>query len=51
MDMIVNKFIFLFSTCCDKKYQSLTIDMTKDKNARRYLLGLSSIIVPDISPF
>ena len=31
MDMTHNEFKYLTSTCWDKKYQPLTIDMTKDK--------------------
>ena len=32
MDMTLNKFKYLTSTCWDKKHQPLTIDMTRDKN-------------------
>ena len=32
-------------------YQPLTIVMTKDKNAGRYRLGLTSIFVTKTSPF
>ena len=31
MDMTLNEFKLLTSTCWNKKYQPLTIDMTKDK--------------------
>ena len=31
MDMTLDEFKYLTSTCWDEKYQSLTIDMTKDK--------------------
>ena len=31
MDMTLDEFKYLPSTCWDKKYQPLTIDMTKDK--------------------
>ena len=51
MDMTLNEYIFLISTCWDKKYQPLTIDMTKDKKTGRYRLGLNSIFVPESSPF
>ena len=51
MDMNLNEFILLTSTCCKKNYQPLTIDMTKDKYTGRYRLGLKSIFVPDSSPF
>ena len=39
----------LTSTCWDKKYQPLTIDMTKDKYTGRYGLGLNSLFVPNSS--
>ena len=51
MDMILNEFKILTSTCWKEKYQHLTIDMTKDKYQGRYRLGLNSISVPNISPF
>ena len=51
MDMTLNEFEFLTSTCWNVKYQPLTIDMTKDKYTGRYRLGLNSIFVPDSSPF
>ena len=38
MDMTLNEFIYLTSTCSDKKYQPLTIDMTKDRYQGRYRL-------------
>ena len=50
MDMTLNEFKFLTSTCWNKSYQPLTIDLTKDKNTGRYRLGLNSIFVPDSSP-
>ena len=31
MDMTLNEFKYLTSTCWNKNYQQLTIDMTKDK--------------------
>ena len=31
MDMTLNEFKFLTSTCWNEKYQQLTFDMTKDK--------------------
>ena len=49
--MTLNEFKYLTSTCWNKNYQSLTIDMTKDKFTGRYRLGLNSIFVPDSSPF
>ena len=51
MDMNLNEFKLLTSTCWNRNYQPLTIDMTKDKYTGRYRLGLNSIFVPDSSPF
>ena len=51
MDMTLNKFRLLTSTCWNDKNQPLTIEMTKDKYTGRYRLGLNSIFVPDSSPF
>ena len=51
MDMTLKEFKFLTSTCWNKNYQPLTIDMTKNKYTGRYRLGLNSIFVPDSSPF
>ena len=51
MDMTLNEFKYLTSTCWNEKYQALTIDMTKDRYQGRYRLGLSSIFIPDSSPF
>ena len=51
MDMTLNEFIYLASTCWIKNYEPLTIDMTKDKYTDRYRLGLNSKFVPDSSPF
>ena len=51
MDMNLNEFKLLTSTCWNEKYQPLTIDMTKDKYQGRYRLGLNSIFVPDTTPF
>ena len=51
MDMTLNEFKLLTSTCWNEKYQPLTIDMTKDKYQGRYRLGLNSIFVPNSSPF
>ena len=51
MDMTVDEFKYLTSTCWNEKYQPLTIDMTKDKFCGRYRLELNSIFVPDSSPF
>ena len=51
MDMTLNEFKLLTSTCWNKNYQLLTIDMTKDKYTGRYRLGLNSIFAPDSNPF
>ena len=51
MDMTLNEFKLLTSTCWNEKYQPLTIDMTKDKFCGRYRLGLNSIFDPNSSPF
>ena len=51
MDMTLDEFKYLTSTCWNKIYQPLTIDMTKDKYTGRHRLGLNSIFVPDSSPF
>ena len=51
MDMTLNEFKLLTSTCWNKNYQPLTISMTKDKYTGRYRLGLISIFVRDSSPF
>ena len=51
MDMTLNEYKFLTSTCWNEKYQTLKIDMTKAKNTGRYRLGLFSIFVPDRPPF
>ena len=51
MDMTPDEFKYLTSTCWNKKYQPLTIDMSKDKYTGRYRLGLNSILVPESSPF
>ena len=51
MDMALNEFKYLTSTCWNEKFQPLTIDMTRDKYTGRYRLGWNSIFVPDSSPF
>ena len=51
MDMTLNEFKFLTSTCWNENYQPLAIDMTKDPYHGRYRLGLNSIFVPDSNPF
>ena len=47
LHMTLNEFKYLTSSCEDKKYQPLTIDMTKDKFTGRYHLGLNSLYIPD----
>ena len=51
LDMTLDEFKNLTSTCWNKNYQPLTIDMTKDKYTGRYRLGSNSIFVPNSSPF
>ena len=51
MDMTLDEFKSLTSTCWNEKYQTPTIDMTKGKYTGRYRLGLNSIFVPNSSPF
>ena len=51
MDMTLNEFKLLTSTCWNENYQPLTIDMTKDKYTGRYRLRLNSRFVPNSSPF
>ena len=47
MDMTLDEFKYLTSTCWNEQYQQYTIDMTKDKYCGRYRLGLNSIFVPN----
>ena len=51
MAMTLDEFKYLTSTCWNKNYQPLTIDMTKDTFTGRYRMGLNSIFVPNTSPF
>ena len=51
MDMTLNEFKYLTSTCWNKNYQPLTIDMIKNAYDGCYRLGLKSIFIPDSSPF
>ena len=39
MDMSLNEFKFLTSTCWNEKYQPLIFDMTNDNYQNRYRLG------------
>ena len=50
-DMTLNGFKYLTSTCWNKSYQPLTIDMTKNRYEVRFRLGVNSKFVPDSSPF
>ena len=50
MDMNLNKFKYLTSTCWKEKYQPLFIDKSTDKHTGCYRFGLKSIFVPDSSP-
>ena len=51
MDMTLNEFKLLTSSCWNEKYQPLTFDITNDKHQGRYGLGLNSKFVPNSSPF
>ena len=51
MDMTLDEFKYLTSTCWNEHYQPLTIDMTNDKYTGRYRLGLNGTFVPSSSPF
>ena len=47
MDITLDEFKYITSTCWNEKYQTLTIDMTKDKFCGRTRLGINSIFVPN----
>ena len=51
MDMTLNEFKYLTSTCWNEKFTPSTIDMTKDKYTGSYRINLISKFVPNISPF
>ena len=51
LDMTLDDFKFLTSTCWTEKYQPHTIDMTNKKYQGRYRLGLLSVFVPDTTLF
>ena len=51
MDMTLNEFKHLTSTCWNEQYQPLTIDTTEDRYQSFYRLGLKSIFIHDSSPF
>ena len=51
MDMKLNEFILLTSTCWIEKHQPLTIAMTIDEYTGRYRLGLNNLFIPNTNPF
>ena len=51
MYMTPNELKFLTSTCGNKKYQPLRIDMSKDKYTGCCRIGLNSLFVPNTTPF
>ena len=51
MDKTLDEYKCLTSTCWNKNYQPVTLDMTKDRYQGRYRLGLNSIFVPNLSFF
>ena len=51
MDMTINEFKFVTSTCWNETYQPPATDMTKGKIIGRYRFRLKSIFVPDRSLF
>ena len=51
MDMNIAEFKELCSICWKTKYQPLTIDMSKDLYQGKYRLGLTSVFIPESSPF
>ena len=50
MDMTLNEIKYLNSTFWDKKQQTFTIDMSRDKYIGRSRLRLNSLLIPDSSP-
>ena len=51
LNWTLNEFKYLTSTCWDKEYQPITIDMTKDNNTGRSRLTSNSLFDPNSSPF
>ena len=51
MDVTLNEFKLLTSTCWIEKFQPLTFDMTIDKYTARYRLRLRSLFAPDTTLF
>ena len=51
MNMTRDEYKHLTSTCWDKKYQPLTIHLTRNENTGKYRLGLNILFFPTSSPF
>ena len=51
MDVTLDEFKYITSTCWNKNYQPHTTDMAKDKFTGRYRLGLILQFVPNTNPF
>ena len=51
MDMTLDEFRYLTSSCWNELYQPLTTDMTKNKYQGRYRTRLNSVFVPNSSHF
>ena len=51
MDMTLNEFKYLTSTCWNEKHQPLTIDMAEERYQIRHRFGLNSIFVQNSPPF
>ena len=51
MDMTLDEFKYLTSTCWNEKCQPLTFDINKEKYCGHYRLGLNSKFVPNTTPF
>ena len=51
MDMTLDEYKDLTSTCRNAKYQPLTTDMNKNKYIGQYRLGMDSLFVPQNNPF
>ena len=50
MDMTLDEYKDLTSTCRNEKYQPLTTDMNKNKYIGQYRLGMDSLFVPQNNP-
>ena len=51
MDMTLNEFKLLTSTCWNEKYQPLVIVTSNEKYTGLYRFELNSIFFPDANPF